>query len=38
MNENNGYDNIYCTENSADLGVAESDKFFPLKAQNRQVT
>jgi hypothetical protein len=37
MNENNGYDNTSCTEDSADLGVTESDKSFPLKAQNRQV-
>jgi hypothetical protein len=37
MNENNGYDNTSCTEGSADPGVTESDKSFPLKAQNRQL-
>ena len=37
MNENNGYDNISFREDSADLGVTESDKSFPLKAQTRQV-
>ena len=38
MNKDNGYDNTSCTEDSADLGVTESDKSFPIKAQNRQVT
>jgi hypothetical protein len=37
MKEYNGYDNTSCAKDSADLGVTESDKFCPLKAQNRQV-
>lgn len=37
MNEDNGYDNTSCTEGSADLGVTESDKSFPLKAQNGHI-
>ena len=38
MNGNNGYDNTSCTEDIADLGVTEYEKYFLSKAQNRQVT
>jgi hypothetical protein len=29
MNENNGYDNVACTEDTAEFGVTECDKTFP---------